>query len=268
MKRAKGSWSLRAPVPPAGAPLLEVDRLSAGYGDLRAVWDVSLAVQPGHVTALLGPNGAGKSTTVMAIGGLVTTFGGSVRCGAVDMSGLPPNERVVVGRIGLVQEGKRIFRRRTVDQNLRIGWWPRRHEGRRALADALEAAYEHFPMLGERRNVRAGLLSGGQQQMLAIAQALLPGPRLLILDEPSAGLAPVVMAEVLERVESLCRDGLGVLLVEQLVDAALSVARQVVVINAGRVVASGTPTAVGGREGVRKAYLDATASSGRPAETT
>jgi branched-chain amino acid transport system ATP-binding protein len=248
---------MTVPEAPCGAsPLLEVRNLSAGYGDIRAVWDVSLIVAPGHVTALLGPNGAGKTTTVMAIGGMVSVFEGSIRCEGVDVTAMPPHDRVQRGGIGIVQEGKRIFRLRTVDQNLRIGWWPRRREGRAALAAALEEAYEQFPVLGERRATRAGLLSGGQQQMLAIAQTLISRPRVVVLDEPSAGLAPAVMSDVLRIVDRLRQQGLGILLVEQLVDAALSVADDVVVINSGRVVVAGTPRGIGGREGVRRAYLE------------
>jgi branched-chain amino acid transport system ATP-binding protein len=245
----------RQPEEPDG-PLLEVQSLSAGYGDLRAVWDVSLTVEPGQVTALLGPNGAGKTTTVMAISGMVSIFGGSVRCGGIDMAGVAPYDRVSRGRIGVVQEGKRIFRLRTVEQNLRIGWWPRRHEGRAACARALEEAYAQFPILGQRRGTRAGLLSGGQQQMLAVAQALIAKPDIVVLDEPSAGLAPSVVHDVLQLVDRLRAGGLGILLVEQLVDAALSVADRVVVIKAGRSVMEGTPEGIGGRDGVRRAYLD------------
>lgn len=237
-------------------PLLEIQNLSAGYGDLRAVWDVSFSVEPGQVTALLGPNGAGKTTTVMAISGIVSIFGGTVRCGGVDMTGIAPYDRVTRGRIGVVQEGKRIFRLRTVEQNLRIGWWPRRHEGRSEFAHALDEAYEQFPVLGQRRSTRAGFLSGGQQQMLAVAQALIAKPRVIVLDEPSAGLAPSVVRDVLQLVDRLRADGLGVLLVEQLVDAALSVADRVVVIKAGRSIMDGTPEGIGGRDGVRRAYLD------------
>lgn len=244
------------------APLLEVERLEAGYGDLRAVWDVSLAVEPGQVTALLGPNGAGKTTTVMAIAGMVSVFGGKVRCGGVDMMGITPYDRVSRGRIGVVQEGKRIFRLRSVEQNLRIGWWPRRDEGRAGFARALEEAYEQFPVLGQRRGTQAGLLSGGQQQMLAVAQALIARPRVVVLDEPSAGLAPSVVHDVLRLVDRLRADGLGVLLVEQLVDAALSVADRVVVIKAGRSILDGTPQDIGGRDGVRRAYLDEELASG------
>jgi branched-chain amino acid transport system ATP-binding protein len=256
------SAPLPAPVGGADTPLLEVTRLSAGYGDIRAVRDVSLSVQAGQVTALLGPNGAGKSTTVLAVAGLARTFGGSIRAQGRDLAGMSAHRRVAECRISVVQEGKHIFRRRTVDQNLRIGWWPRRHERRQQLKVALKAAYSQFPMLEEFRNVRAGLLSGGQQQMLAIASALICRPTILVLDEPSVGLAPVVVNDVLRIVGNLRDEGLGVLLVEQLVDAALSVADQVVVISAGKIAAAGSVAAVGGRDGVRQAYLG---SDPRPA---
>jgi branched-chain amino acid transport system ATP-binding protein len=245
------------PIGTSDAPFFEVKNLVAGYGDIRAVWDVSLSVKPGYVTALLGPNGAGKTTTVLAIAGLARTFGGSIHAGGVDLHGLPPYERAIRARLSVVQEGKRIFRNRTVEQNLRIGLWPLRREGRRAHAAALATTYEQFPILADRRTTRAGLLSGGQQQILAIAQALVWTPSVLILDEPSIGLAPVIVQDVLKIVQGLKERGIGVLLVEQLVGAALTVADDVVVINGGRVAASGTVAEVGSHEDIRNIYLGA-----------
>lgn len=261
MKRIGSPDPSTHPVPHPGGdadrlPLLEVCSLSAGYGDIRAVWDVSLRVQAGRVTALLGPNGAGKSTTVLAIGGLARVFGGSVHCQGRDLRGLSPHRRAVDNGVSVVQEGKRIFRKLTVEQNLRVGLWPSRRAGRHEMSQALERAYDQFPLLGEHRHSRAGLLSGGQQQMLAIAQALICRPRILVLDEPSIGLAPVIVADVLKIIEDLRAQGLGILLVEQLVAAAVSVADDVVVLNGGRVAAAGTVEEVGGHEGIRQAYLE------------
>lgn len=246
----------------AESALLEVAGLSAGYGDIRAVWDVSLRVRAGRVTALLGPNGAGKSTTVLAIAGLVRIFSGSVRCRGDDLTRLSPHQRAADAGLSVVQEGKRIFRRLTVEQNLRVGLWPLRRMGRREVSVALEQTYSQFPLLAANRHSRAGLLSGGQQQILAIAQALVCRPRILILDEPSIGLAPVIVNDVLTIIGERRAQGLGILLVEQLVAAALSVADDVVVLNGGRVAAAGTVADVGGHEGIRKAYLESGGVSG------
>jgi branched-chain amino acid transport system ATP-binding protein len=240
--------------PTGGAPLLEVKNLVAGYGDLRAVWDVSLTVHPGKTTVLLGSNGAGKSTTLLAIAGMARTMGGTVHYREQDMAGLPAYARTGRG-LALVQEGKRIFRERTVEQNLRIGGWAISRQRGQKIKIAIESAYERFPVLAERRHHRAGSLSGGQQQILAIAQALIPEPSVLMLDEPSAGLAPIIMRVVLDAVEQLRSEGFGVLLVEQLVDAALSVADDVVVISRGRVALSGPVADCGDRTTILEAYL-------------
>jgi branched-chain amino acid transport system ATP-binding protein len=221
-------------------PLLEIDRLSAGYGDLRAVWDLSLSVYRGQTTLLLGRNGAGKTTSLMACAGLVDVMGGTIRFQGGDLGGSRPYARTARG-LAFVQEGKRVFKNRTVEENLLIGGWTiRRH--RRKLRAALAQAFDRFPALRERRNHRAGALSGGQQQMLAIAQALMPEPAVLMLDEPSAGLAPVIVREVLALLGQLTAEGLGILLVEQLVDEALRVADHVTIIEHGRGVISGAPS--------------------------
>jgi branched-chain amino acid transport system ATP-binding protein len=239
---------------PAGLPLLEISGLSAGYGDLRAVWDVSLEVGAGRITALLGSNGAGKTTTLHAVMGLSKVMGGSIHLRGAEIQGVAPYHRARDG-IGLVQEGRRIFRQRTVEQNLAIGGWILPRPRRRRLRIAIDKAYERFPVLASRRNSPAGSLSGGQQQMLAIAQALIPEPQLLMLDEPSAGLAPIIMAEVLDVVAGLRDEGIGVLLVEQLVEAALAVADDVVVISRGRTAWSGPRSAVTSRQELIDAYL-------------
>jgi branched-chain amino acid transport system ATP-binding protein len=232
----------------SGTPLLRVTNLAAGYGDLRAVWDVSLEVSAGRVLALLGANGAGKSTTLHAILGLSRVMGGSIEMAGRDLRGLPPYDRAKLG-IGLVQEGKRLFRQRTVEQNLMLGGWTIPRPRRQRLRKAVARAYDRFPVLADKRHEQAGSLSGGQQQMLAIAQALVPEPRVLMLDEPSAGLAPIIVSEVLA-------EGIGILLVEQLVDASLQVADHVTVISRGRMAWSGPRAAVGGRQDILDAYLD------------
>jgi branched-chain amino acid transport system ATP-binding protein len=243
------------PVPDSGGEvLLQVEHLVAGYGDLRAVWDLSLEVLPGRITVLLGSNGAGKTTTLLAVAGVATQVGGSIRLLGEDIGGLSASARTARG-LALVQEGKRIFRDRTVEQNLRIGGWSIPRPRRRRLETGLELAYQRFPVLAERRRAKAGSLSGGQQQMLAIAQALMPDPKVVMLDEPSVGLAPIILEEVLAVVEQLRSEGYGILLVEQLVDTALSVADDVVVIDRGRISFSGPVSAVGDGEVIRNAYL-------------
>jgi branched-chain amino acid transport system ATP-binding protein len=213
---------------------LQVRGLTAGYGDITAVWDLDLTVNPGQVVALLGRNGAGKTTTLHAIAGLLATSRGTVTLEDIDLTGAPPYHRVTKG-IALVQEGKQIFRHLTVEENLYLGAYAR-HIRRRQLHQHLEEQYERFPMLGERRRSRAGSLSGGQQQMLAIAQALLAEPSVLMLDEPSAGLAPAIVNEVFDVVSRLKDQGIGILLVEQLADRALATADDVVVLDIGRVI--------------------------------
>jgi branched-chain amino acid transport system ATP-binding protein len=240
------------------SPLLRVTNLAAGYGDLRAVWDVSLEVSAGRILALLGANGAGKSTTLLAVLGLSRVMGGSIEMAGQNLRGQPPYDRAKLG-IGLVQEGKRIFRQRTVEQNLMLGGWTIPRPRRQRLKNAIARAYDRFPALADRRHEQAGSLSGGQQQMLAIAQALVPEPRVLMLDEPSAGLAPIIVSEVFGVISDLRAEGIGILLVEQLVDASLEVADHVTVISRGRMAWSGSRAAVGGRQDILDAYLDSAA---------
>ena len=237
-----------------GVPLLEVTNLSSGYGDLRVVWDVSLTVDAGKVTALLGRNGAGKTTTLRAIAGLNPISKGAVRLRGQDMSGLPAHRRIRHG-IALVQDNKRIFRNRTVEENLLLGGYTMR---RKDIRDALDRAYEHFPILGTRRRAQAGTLSGGQQQMVAIAQALMPGPSLLMLDEPSGGLAPAICDDVFSIVAALRAGGIGILLVEQEVQRALKVADHVLVINIGRVALSSPASECADVQTIRDAYFGGT----------
>ncbi|HVQ92966.1 MAG TPA: ABC transporter ATP-binding protein [Mycobacteriales bacterium] len=214
--------------------LLDVRGLGTGYGDLRVVWDVSFSVAPGRITALLGRNGAGKTTTLRAVAGLNRVSAGSVRYRGADITRLPAHRRVRQG-IGFVQEGKRIFHRRTVEENLLIGGYAL-GIGRRRLPAELARVYELFPALAARGRTVAGTLSGGQQQMVAIGQALMAKPALLMLDEPSGGLAPSIVAEVMAAVAALKATGIGIVLVEQAVEAAVAVADDVVVLDIGRVV--------------------------------
>lgn len=218
-----------------GNIVLSVCDLQVGYGDLTAVWGADLAVRPGRVLALVGRNGAGKSTFLLGIAGLLRPTRGTVILDGTDITALPPHRRGALG-LSLVPEGKRVFRPLSVHENLQMGAFARRVSGR-AAGKLMEEMYERFPVLGRRRSALAGDLSGGQQQMLAIAQALMSRPRVLMLDELSSGLAPAVVDEVFEIVAALRADGIGVVLVEQLVSEMLSgVADDVVVLDGGRVV--------------------------------
>lgn len=232
---------------------LTVEHVATGYGDIRVVTDVSLQVTPGRITALLGRNGAGKSTTLRAISGLNKATAGIIRLDGRDITTMPAHKRVGAG-VAYVQEGKKVFREQTVDQNLILGGFSQRLS-RRKQAAALDEVYEMFPMLAERKSLLAGAMSGGQQQMLAIGQALMAKPRVLLLDEPSGGLAPVIVKDVMRQVELLKARGLAVLLVEQEVDTALSVADHITVIDMGKVVMDKPVSEITDRVSLREAYL-------------
>jgi branched-chain amino acid transport system ATP-binding protein len=232
---------------------LEVCGLSTGYRDVRVVHDVSLEVESGRVTALLGRNGAGKTTVLQAIAGLNPSQPGAVLLDGEDIGRRRAPARVRAG-IGLVQEGKRVFRGLSVEQNLTVGAYSQRLS--RHELDARRAEmYELLPVLHDKRTVRAGALSGGQQQMLAIAQTLMAAPDIVMLDEPSAGLAPAVVAEIRRLLEGLRDRGLGVLLVEQSVDFALAVADAVVVVDLGRDVLRADPRLGDPRPAIEDAYM-------------
>lgn len=245
--------------------MLQVTGLSGGYGDIRVLWEMDLRVRPGRITAVLGRNGAGKTSLLNAIAGFPPTVtGGTITFDGEDITRVAPHRRIRAG-LGYVQEGKQVFRGRTVEDNLLLGGftlggggWSRWTGGRKwsaARRAALERAYSRFPMLAERRHAAAGSLSGGQQQMLAIAQALMPAPRLLMLDEPSAGLAPVIAAEVFEMIATLRADGLSLLLVEQVVEHAMRVADDVAVVDNGRIAAAGSAASFDDSAVIREIYL-------------
>ncbi len=235
---------------------LEVKDLTAGYGDLTVIRGASLVIPPASITAILGRNGAGKSTLLKAIAGLLP-----IRSGQILLDGEPLEREAAHRRrsrgIGYVQENKRIFKRRSVEENLLLGGYSQNLD-RSALEEQLELAYGRFPILREKRDQRAGYLSGGQQQMLAISQALIGGPRLIILDEPSSGLAPSITNEVMTAVGRLRdEEGMTVLLVEQVVESTLRVSDYVAVLDVGRVVHEARSTDAGIREAIRDAYLGA-----------
>ncbi|GII87838.1 ABC transporter ATP-binding protein [Sphaerisporangium siamense] len=237
--------------------MLSVTGVTGGYGDLRVLWDVDVAVRPGRITVVLGRNGAGKTSLLSAIAGLLPTVSqGRVELDGRDLSGAAAHRRVRAG-LALVQENKRVFRARSVEENLLLGGYSLGGFGLRggARGAALEKAYERFPVLRQRRREPAGSLSGGQQQMLAIGQALMPGPKLLMLDEPSAGLAPAIVNEVLEMVAALRDEGLSILLVEQRIEHALAIADDVAVMENGRIITTGPKSAFDDGAVIREVYL-------------
>jgi branched-chain amino acid transport system ATP-binding protein len=220
----------------AVTPLLRLESVVAGYHGSEVLHAVTVQVGVGQVAVMLGPNGAGKSTLLAVASGLVRHRAGSVRFEGRDISSLRAHERARVG-IAHVPEGRRIFRRQAVEENLLIGAYT--CTGKTERDEGFRWVYELFPVLERKRRDIAGTLSGGEQQMLAIAQAVMARPKLLLLDEPSAGLAPVIVKQVFERVRLLNAQGIALLMVEQVVGSALAVADYVYVLNSGRVVAEG-----------------------------
>jgi len=231
--------------------VLRVDDLSSAYGRIKALHGISLEVRAGDIVTLVGANGAGKTTLLHAMSGVQPITAGSIRFADEPIERLPSHLRVARGIIQ-VPEGRQLFAPLSVEDNLRLGAWSRRSED---LAPGLARAYALFPMLAEMRMAPAGALSGGQQQMLAIARALMAKPRLFLLDEPSMGLAPILVDQILGIIRGLKRDGLTVLLVEQNARAALAIADRAYVLETGRVTASGTAAAIQSDPRVREAYL-------------
>ncbi len=250
--------------------MLSVDGLDVTYGGtVRALKGVSLQVEQGEVVALLGSNGAGKSTLLRAISGVLGVHRGAIRGGDVALDGRSVQHRdpAAIVALGVVQvpEGRRIFSRLTVEENLRTGAMGARDKKTRA--DARRRVSELFPVLDERRHQRAGLLSGGEQQMLAIGRALMAGPRLLLLDEPSLGLAPRIIAQIGEIIREINRQGTSVLLVEQNATMALAVADRAYVLDVGKVSLSGSAEELSRSDEVQKLYLghDGTGATTTPA---
>jgi branched-chain amino acid transport system ATP-binding protein len=233
--------------------VLEIEDLVASYGPVRAVDRVSLNVGSGSITAVLGANGAGKTSLLRTVSGLLHPRGGRVSFGGKDITGLPAEEVVRRG-LAHVPEGAGAIAELTVEENLRLGSLWRRD--RRDRAVALGEVYDLFPRLRDRSKQLASSLSGGERQMLSIGRALMGRPQMLLLDEPSLGLAPLVTAQIMERISGLCeRNGLTVLLVEQNADSALSIADYGVVLNVGRVVAAADAMTLAADEQLRHAYL-------------
>ena len=230
--------------------MLAIRNLSAGYGAFQALFDVSLEVKAGESVAVIGPNGAGKTTLLRAISKLVDITAGEVSMEGRSLKGVPAHEIVSLG-ISQVPENRRLFPRLTVEENLKMGAFVLREN----FVANLEQAFELFPRLKERRKQLAGTLSGGEQQMCAIGRALMSGPKLLLLDEPSAGLAPVVVQSIFELVKKLCTQGYTVLIVEQNIRQVLKVVDRAYLLETGRIKSSGGSAELLASDEIRKAYL-------------
>ena len=241
------------------AALLSVEHLEVRYGDLVGVADVSLRVAEGAVVALLGSNGAGKTTTLNAIAGLVNATGGRITWRQADITSLPAYAIVPRG-LALSPEGWRLFAGQTVEQNLRLGATALSVKNRTAVL--LERVFEIFPRLAERRRQRAGTLSGGERQMLALGRALMSEPTLLMLDEPSLGLAPTIVEQLYETLARLHREGLTLLLAEQSVPLALEIADYAYVLQTGRTVLEGEAEALENNPQVQQIYLGVAPAEG------
>jgi branched-chain amino acid transport system ATP-binding protein len=231
--------------------LLEVEDIHTYYGNIEALKGVSLNVEQGEIVTLIGSNGAGKSTTLRSISGLTAPREGSIRLDGADIVGTPPQEIVRAG-VALSPEGRHCFQRMTVRENLDMGAYLRRDD---RVNDDLERIYDLFPRLKEREKQKAGTMSGGEQQMLAMGRALMAEPRLLLLDEPSMGIAPILVERIYETIAEINRQGMTILLVEQNANFALEVSARGYVLATGKVVLSNSASALRDDPEVQKAYL-------------
>jgi len=240
------------PTNSAGAPLLELENVTAYYGDLQALFGISLRVQPGEIVTLIGANGAGKTTILRVISGMKHPEDGAVRFNGEEVSRVPAHQMVARG-VSHVPEGRQVFPFLTVRENLSLGAYT--PKARRGSKEAMEEQLTLFPRLAERMNQLAGTLSGGEQQMVAIARGLMARPRLLLLDEPSLGLAPKVVDEVFEKIQEVRRNGIAMLIVEQNVVSGLGVSDRGYVIQHGAVLMEDASKNLLTNEMVRAAYL-------------
>ena len=232
--------------------MLIVSDLVTAYGKIEALKGVTLRVEDGRITCLLGPNGAGKTTLMMTIAGILQPRSGSIRLNETDLAGLSPAGIVAQG-VALVPENRLVFPQMSVQENLLAGAYQRK--GKAEIFADIDRMYARFPRLRERREQLAGTLSGGEQQMLAVARALMSRPKLLLMDEPSLGLAPLVVAEIFRIITELNRDGTSIFLVEQNAHMALQVAHHFYLMEQGRVTFSGTPGQLAEDEVIQRAYL-------------
>jgi branched-chain amino acid transport system ATP-binding protein len=234
------------------SPLLEIEGLHAHYGKSHILHGVELAIGTGEIVSLLGRNGSGRSTTLKTIMGLVRPTAGTVRLDGIDLAGMRAF-RIARAGVAYVPEEREIFANLTVDENMRLGVQEVR---RGAPAWVPEQMYDYFPQLRERRDTQAGLLSGGEQQMLTICRSLLGNPRVVLIDEPTEGLAPKIVRVVAEVIDDVCRKGVAVLLVEQKLTIAMRVSARVYVMGHGEIVFSGTPDALRNSPQVRREWLE------------
>ena len=232
-------------------PILKVSDINVYYGAIHAIKGVSFEVNPGEIVTLIGANGAGKSTTLQTVSGLLHSRTGSIEFLGESLMGIPAHKIVAKG-LAQVPEGRRIFLQMTVEENLQMGAYTRSGAG---IDQDLEKVYTYFPRLMERRRQIAGTLSGGEQQMLAMGRALMSRPKLLMLDEPSMGLAPILVEQIFEIIRTLHKAGTTILLVEQNAQAALSIADRGYVLETGRIVTSGTGQELLASPEIKRAYL-------------
>ena len=232
--------------------MLKIDNIHVYYGAIHALKGVSLEVHKGEIVTLIGANGAGKSTTLRTVSGLLAPKSGSIFFLGENIAGMPAHEIVKHG-ISQVPEGRRIFAEMSVQENLEMGAFTRKDKA--GVEKDFEIVYNRFPRLKERRKQQAGTLSGGEQQMLAMGRALMSRPKLLLLDEPSMGLAPLLIKEIFSIIEDINREGTTVLLVEQNANMALSIAHRAYVMETGRITLQGAAKELAASEDVRKAYL-------------
>ena len=232
-------------------PMLSVYNINVWYGAIHAIKDISFNVNEGEIVALIGANGAGKSTTLKTVSGLLRSKTGSIKFMGEDITHTPADKLVSKG-LAQVPEGRRAFLQMTVEENLEMGAYT---QPKSTVAPGLERVYEQFPRLKERRRQVAGTLSGGEQQMLVMGRALMSNPKLLMLDEPSMGLSPLLVQEIFDIIRNIHKEGMTILLVEQNAQMALSVADRAYVLETGRVVMDGTGAELLTNERVRSAYL-------------
>ncbi|MGI6056233.1 MAG: ABC transporter ATP-binding protein [Bilifractor sp.] len=232
--------------------MLKVENLKVRYGMIEAIKGISFEVKDGEIVTLIGANGAGKTTTMHAISGLLKPAAGSITLDGHDLVKMPPHKIVSLG-LAQVPEGRRVFAQQTVEENLVLGAYTRKDKG--AVAEDQEKVFELFPRLKERRTQLAGTLSGGEQQMLAMGRALMAKPKIILMDEPSMGLSPLLVKEIFHIIQDINKQGTTVLLVEQNARMALAIADRAYVLETGKITLEGTGAELAEDERVRKAYL-------------
>ncbi len=232
--------------------MLKIEKVNAGYGDVTVLWDINIALDAGKTLAIVGSNGAGKSTIMRTLCGLVSPSAGSITFDGKNISKMAPHDIVKLG-IVYVPEGRRLFNKLSVMDNLLVGsYLP---QNRKKRAENLERVFEMFPKLHERREQKAGTLSGGEQQMLAIARGLMSCPKVLMLDEPSLGIAPVIVDKLFEIIAQLKKENMTILISEQNVGRVLDIGDDAIVVQSGRIVMSGTCEEIKNSDMIQKAYL-------------